>query len=178
MIEYLVSSKTKIKLLLKFFLNPENTGYLRGLASEFNESTNSVRVELNKLEEAQVITSEKSGRNKLFKANKEHPLFKDIRNIILKSSGIQSVIDNIISKLGDLKFAYISGDYAKGIDSGIIDLIVVGKEINQDELDRVTNKTSVLIERKIRVLKLNEEEFQELKEKFEKDGLLQLWGNV
>ena len=175
MIESLVSSKTKIKLLLKFFLNPEMTGYLRGLADEFSESSNAVRVELNKLEDAQVIVGEKSGRNKLFKANRNHPLFRDIRNIILKSSGIQSVVENILDKLGDLKAAYVTGDYAKGKDSGIIDLIVVGDKINQEELDRVTKKTEVLISRKIRTLKLTNAEFINLENKFKEDGLLVLW---
>lgn len=175
MIELLVSSKTKVKLLLKFFLNPENSGYLRGLASEFNESTNAVRVELNKLEGAHILSSEKEGRSKIFKANKSHPLFNDIRNIILKSSGIQSVIDNIIKNLGDLKEAYITGDYANGNDSGIIDLIVVGN-INQNEIDRVCKKTEQLIERKIRLLKLTEAEFISLKSKLKNDGLFQLWG--
>ena len=52
MLEVLISSKTRIKLLLKFFLNPGSKAYLRGLAEEFNESTNSVRIELNRFEEA------------------------------------------------------------------------------------------------------------------------------
>jgi DNA-binding transcriptional ArsR family regulator len=175
MIESLVSSKTKIKLLLKFFLNPEMTGYLRGLASEFDESTNAVRVELNKLEKAKVIHSEKQGRNKVFRANKLHPLFKDIRNIILKSSGIQSVIDNILNKLGDLEKAFVTGDYAQGIDSGIIDLVLIGNNLNQKELDRVVLKTEGLIERKIRILKLSSTEFFSLEEKLKKDGMFLLW---
>jgi DNA-binding transcriptional ArsR family regulator len=178
MIDSLITSKTKIKLLLKFFLNPENSGYLRQLSAEFDESSNGVRVELNKLEDAKVITSEKLGRNKVYKANKKHPLFADIRNIILKSSGIQSVIDNILQNLGRLEAAYITGDYAKGVDSGVIDLIVVGEEINQAELDRVSTKTEKLIERKIRVLKLSTAEFAKLQTKFEADGLLHLFGEI
>ena len=175
MIELLVSSKTKIKLLLKFFLNPENSGYLRGLATEFNESTNAVRVELNKLENAHILNSEKEGRSKVFRVNKNHPLFNDIRNIILKSSGIQSVIDHIINKLGNLEKAFITGDYAKGIDSGIIDLVIVG-DVNNAELERVCKKTEQMIERKIRTLHLNIQEFSSLESKLKKDGLFQLWG--
>ena len=51
MIEVLISSKTRIKLLLKFFLNSNSKAYLRGLEQEFAESTNAIRVELNKFEE-------------------------------------------------------------------------------------------------------------------------------
>jgi len=57
MIEALISSKTRIKLLLKFFLNSSNKSYLRGLESEFGDSTNGIRLELNKLEEAGLLTT-------------------------------------------------------------------------------------------------------------------------
>lgn len=175
MIDSLITSKTKIKLLLKFFLNPDNSGYLRSLASEFNESTNSVRVELNKLEDAQVLTSRKSGRNKIFKANKSHPLFNDIRNIILKSSGIQSVIDNILNKIGDLELAFITGDYAKGNDSGLIDLVIIGNNINMDELNRVCQKTEKLIERKIRYMVYNNNDYEKFIDNFKNKEKLVIW---
>ena len=55
MIETLISSKTRIKLLLKFFLNSNTTAYLRSLESEFGESTNAIRIELNRLEEAGML---------------------------------------------------------------------------------------------------------------------------
>jgi DNA-binding transcriptional ArsR family regulator len=176
MIESLITSKTKIRLLLKFFLNPEQAGYLRQFSSEFNESSNGIRVELNKLEEAKLIKSELSGRNKLYKANQSHPLFNDIRNIILKSTGIQDVIDNILKKMGDLEYAFITGDYAKGKDSGLIDLIIVGNKINLEELQRVSKKTEILIERKVRTLVLTVIEFKNLEEKLIADGLVIIWG--
>ena len=49
MLDSIITSQTKIKLLLRFFLNPNNSGYLRQLANDFGESTNGIRVELNKL---------------------------------------------------------------------------------------------------------------------------------
>ena len=61
MIESLISSKTRVKLLLKFFLNSKNSSYLRGLESEFGESTNAIRIELNKLEDAGLLSSNLEG---------------------------------------------------------------------------------------------------------------------
>ena len=52
MLDALITSKTRVRLLVKFFLNPTMKAYLRELASEFDESTNSVRLELNRLKEA------------------------------------------------------------------------------------------------------------------------------
>ncbi len=170
MLKSLITSETKIKLLLKFFLNPKTNGYLRQLSSEFNESTNGIRVELNKLEEAKILSSEFKGRNKIYKANASHPLFDELRNIVLKSTGIDKVISNIINTVGDVKTAFIRGDYATGNDSGLIDLVIVGSDLNQKEITRVKNKTEKLIDRKISILILTLDEYKNLKSNFDKEA--------
>ncbi|MCK9327448.1 MAG: ArsR family transcriptional regulator, partial [Bacteroidales bacterium] len=78
MLDTLITSKTRIKLILRFFLNPKSTAYLRGLAEEFGESSNAIRLELNRFEEAGLLQSETQGNKKLFKANIAHPLYGDI----------------------------------------------------------------------------------------------------
>ena len=75
MLDSLVTSKTRIKLLLKFFSHA-NSGYLRSLAKEFDESTNSVRVELNRLADAGLLVAEDEGKTKMYKANEGHPFFQ------------------------------------------------------------------------------------------------------
>ncbi len=175
MINSLITSQTKIKLLLRFFLNPAAKGYLRQLAKDFNESTNSIRVELNKLSDAKMLVSEKDGRNVIYQANDKHPLFQDIRNIVLKSTGIDKVIQDIINKIGDLELAFIRGDYAIGNDSGLIDLVVVGDSINMKELERVRQKTEKLIERKISVMTITTSEYEKLKGVFAKGSILILY---
>ena len=175
MIESLITSETRIKLLLKFFLNPNMHSYLRELAKDFGDSTNGIRLELNKLTEAKLLESSFSGRNKIYRANTHHPLFEDIRNIVLKSTGIDKVISNIIQKLGHLKLAFIRGDYAIGQDSGLIDLVLVGENINIKETERVKSKTEKLIKRKISILVLNLKEYNNLKDNFNRDPLLILY---
>lgn len=163
MLKSLITSDTRIKLLMKFFLNPKTKGYLRQLASEFQESTNGIRVELNKLNDAKILISKFEGRKKIYQANTAHPLFEDIRQIILKSTGIDKVITHIIHKIGNVQQSFIRGDYAIGKDSGLIDLVIVGENINLIELERVKKKTEKLIDRKIAILILNGEEFNNLK---------------
>ena len=174
MLNTLITSQTKIKLLLKFFLNPDTSAYLRQLASEFGESTNSIRVELNKLSEAKILNSQFEGRNRIFRANINHPLFNDIRSIVLKSTGIDKVISNIIQKLGNIQIAFVRGDYAVGTDSGLIDVVIVGVHINNAELTRVVNKTEKLIDRKISILVLDPEEFKKLELNFHNEPMLRL----
>jgi hypothetical protein len=174
MLKSLITSETRIKLLMKFFLNPKNVGYLRQLASEFGESTNGIRLELNKLADADILTTSVEGRNKLYKANTNHPLFEDIRNIVLKSTGIDKVISNIIQKLGNLQLAFIRGDYAIGKNSGLIDLVVVGNGLNLVELERVRSKTENRIKHKISTLILTPAEYEKLKSNFSKEPILVL----
>ncbi len=166
MLKSLITSEIRIKLLLKFFLNPNTTAYLRQLSNEFDESTNGIRVELNRLVEANILNTETKGRNKFYRANKTHPLFEEIRKIVLKSTGIEKVISNIISKMGKIHIAFVRGDYAIGHDTGLVELVVVGDEINKSELERVRKKTEKLIERKISIILLNKNEFNNLKTKF------------
>ena len=174
MLNSIITSETRIKLLLRFFLNPKASGYLRQLAKDFNESTNGIRVELNKLQQAGMLQSVQEGRNKVFRVNTAHPLFDDIRSIVLKSTGIDKVISNILQKLGPVQLAFIRGDYASGKDSGLIDLVVVGDSVNRDELERVRLKTEQLINRKISVLVLTGPEYEKLKDSLQKETVLVL----
>ena len=176
MLDLLITSKTKINLLLKFFLNPETSAHLRGLATEFNESTNGVRVELNRLTEVGLLESSQNGKTIFYKANTHHSLYPEIHSIVLKYLGIDQMVEDIVKKFGELEIALISGDYAKGIDSGLIDLVLVG-DINKNFLQDLVDKTEALIGRKIRTLVTNREEFNKLQEKFAKDKVLVIWGN-
>ena len=100
LLDSIITSKTRVKLLLKFFLNPGTMSYLRGLAEEFGESTNSVRVELNRMSKAGLLESESQGRTKVYRANNGHPLFPEIHNIVRKYLGID-VVEAAIDRLGN-----------------------------------------------------------------------------
>ncbi|MBK8547478.1 MAG: hypothetical protein IPL63_08830 [Saprospiraceae bacterium] len=103
MIETLISSKTRIKLLLKFFLNSKSTSYLRGLETEFGDSTNAIRVELNRFEKAGMLSSFIKGNKKYFRANTDHPLYNETHNILLKYIGFDKIIDTVIERLGEVR---------------------------------------------------------------------------
>lgn len=160
MLETLISSRTRIKLLLRLFLNPGTTAYLRGLAEEFDESTNSVRVELNRFEEADMLVSESKGNKKLYKANDKHPLFRDIHSILLKYIGVDRVIEVIIERMGQLEKVYLTGDYAKGQDTGIIDLVFVG-EIDKNYLVSMVSKAEKKVHKKIRFITYEPSEWKD-----------------
>jgi len=174
LIETLISSKTRVKLLLKFFLNSSTTAYLRGLEDEFGESTNGIRLELNKFEKAGFLKSELDGNKKIFKANIKHPLFGDINSIVMKLMGLDHVIDYVLQRMGDLKKVYLVGKLANGQDTDIIDLVLVG-EINKNFLLELIEKAEKKIDKKIRYIHYKTEEFH--LEKIKEPGMhpLLLW---
>lgn len=174
MLESLITSKTRIKLLLKFFLNPETETYLRGLAEELGESTNGVRVELDRFTVAGLLEKSDNGRTKLYKANRKHPLFPEINTIVKKYTGIDGLINGVLSKIGNLESAYVVGDYAGGKDTGIIDLVVVG-DIDRPYFQQLVDKAEGIIKRKIRYIVLNAEEYGNLKNTLGTGGTLVVW---
>ena len=170
----LIASKTRIKLLMRFFFNPKTRSYLRELAKEFNVSTNSVREELNQLTKTELLTAQKSGRQVIYKANQNHPLFPELKSMVGKVMGIDQVIDSIITRLGDLERAYLIDDYAEGKDTGIIDLLLVGN-IDQYHLNDLSRKTERYIKRKIRSLVLSRDEHKEFEPKLKACPNILIW---
>lgn len=178
-LETLITSRTRVKMLLKFFLNSHSRAHLRGLAEEFGESTNAIRHELNNLSRAGYLTSVGKGNIIEYSVNVEHPLYPELKSLVHKYMGIDKIFDYIvkkmISRLGSLDMAFITGDYADGKDSGIIDLVLVG-DINGQQLHGYVSKAETMINRKIRALVLSQEEFERTKASLKSDTALWLWG--
>ncbi|MFN4971526.1 MAG: ArsR family transcriptional regulator [Bacteroidota bacterium] len=162
MLDTLITSKTRIKLLLKFFLNGQNKAYLRNLEAEFGESSNGIRVELNKFEEAGLLIATTEGNKKIFKANSKHPMFGDIRSILLKYTGLDKIAEQVIQKLGDIEAVYLVGELARGLDNPIIDLVFVG-EIDKNYLLKLTERAEKLIQKKVRFVIFTAKEFDSQK---------------
>ncbi len=158
MLDTLISSKTRVKLLLKFFLNSGNSSYLRELESEFGESTNAIRLELNRLETAGLLRSSVEGNKKFFKANTEHPMFMDINSILLKVTGLDKLVEKVAGVLEGIDKLYLVGKLAKGLDSEIVDLIFIGN-IDKDYLFKLVSKVEEKLNKKVKYTYYSPAEF-------------------
>lgn len=157
------TSKIRIQLLNKLLLNPAMNVYLRGVERELGVNSNTARIELNKLTELnliQVVSKSDQTKIKHYQINQQHPMFGLLRSFALKYTGIDQVIDQVINKLGDLDRVLLTGDSAKGLNSAIIDLIIVGS-IDKSYLQTLIEKVEVTINKKIRVAVYKKEEFTE-----------------
>lgn len=152
MLNSLITSKTRLNLLIKFFVNIANKGYLNSLANEFGESTNSIRKELNNLTNAGYLIKKSETNKVIYSANKDHPLFDIMQSIVRKHLGIEDIINQILNKIGNIEKILLVGDYARGIDSGLIEVLIVGKNINKEYLDIIHPKIEKEIKRKVNFL--------------------------
>jgi len=148
-------------------------GYLRGLEQEFEEGSNAIRLELNRFEEAGLLYSSFTGNKKFFRANQTHPMYKDLNTLIRKYVGVDKIIEWFVEQSGDLEAVYLSGKLAKGLDSPLIDLIIVGDAINESFIQTMANKGEKLIGKKIRWVSYPSDKFEEDKSGFE--NLLLIW---
>lgn len=130
--------------------------HLRGLADEFGESTNAIRKELNKLSKAGLLESEPERNKIIYKANTNHPFFNTISELVNKHLGLDVLVDRVLHRMGDVDKVVVTGDYANGLDSGVINISISGSDLNQKYLGHLSSKLESLIGRKVAFTIMNE----------------------
>ncbi len=117
-----------------------------------------------------MLLSEAVGNKRYFFANQEHPLFKDVKSIVHKHLGLDKIIEEIATRLGDVKQVYLTGDLAKGKESELIDICIIGYNLDKYYLLELIDKTERIIGKKIKYL-IYEEKMTNT------DGALLLWND-
>ena len=149
MLNQLITSKTRLRLLIKFFISQANRGYLNGLANEFNESTNSIRKELNHLSEAGYLEKYKDNNKVGYKANVNHPMFEILQKVVFKHLGLEDIVEHVLAQMGAVQQIHLIGDYARGLDTGMIEVLLIGGQLNTEYINKLEDKIEKLIERKV-----------------------------
>lgn len=158
MLNSLITSKTRLRVLVKFFIRAANKGHLNSLASEFGESTNGVRKELNKLKDAGYLVSNKEQNKVIYRANTKHPLYSVLQQLVKKHLRLDEMVETIVKRIGDVQKIILIGDYAKGIDSGLIEVLLIANDINLEYIDELEKKLKNKIGRKVVFSMKSEEE--------------------
>ena len=152
MLNKLITSKTRLRLLIKFFISQANRGYLNGLATEFKESTNSIRKELNHLSDAGYLEKYRDNNKIGYKANVNHPMFEILQKVVFKHLGLEDIVDHVLAQMGDVMEIHLISDYAKGLDTGLIEVLLIGDKLNTDYIANLEQKIEKLIERKVQFI--------------------------
>ena len=167
------TSKLRSELLGFLFTHPGETFYLRELGTILNREPGNLCRELNKCEQEGLIISNKRGNQKFFSVNTGHPLFSDLKNIVAKTSGIESQLRELIAKHDTITLALLYGSFAKGAENAKsdIDLLIVG-ETEESKLIADLNKLEKKLKREINYVSFSDVEFR--KKRKDKGGFLPL----
>lgn len=160
----LFKSKTRNLLLLNFFLNPEKEFYTRELSRKLKSSVGNVANELKRIEAAGLIVTRQVGNILLYQANKQSPVFKEIKEIIIKIIGVEALIKPFFDKMSEIKVAFIYGSYARGDfdHASDIDLFVIVSKDSVKTYGKISTELSCVEEKTGRVINMDymtEEEF-------------------
>jgi len=149
MLEILKNSKGAILNL--FFKDADREYYLREIAKNLNKEPSYIQQSLNFLVKEGILQDERKGNLRFFKLNKSYPIYEEIKKIVSKTLGIEAQIKELVDNLTGAEYAFIFGSIAKGNEySGSdIDLMLIGKDINEDYLIQKVNKLEYGLNREI-----------------------------
>lgn len=161
MLDYLIISRVRVKILQLFFLAPGQIFHVREIVRRTVEEINAVRRELAHLEKAGLMSKEHRANRLFYSIRKDYPLFFDLLTLVVKTAGMGGDIIKNRVKLGKIKFAMISGRYARNMVRGTndVDLLVVGKVV-LPELSQIVRAEEVRREKEINYTVMSEEEFE------------------
>lgn len=161
MLADLIISKVRVKILQLFFLSPGKIFHVRDIVRKIEEEINAVRRELAHMEKAGLMSKERRANRLFYMLRKDYPLYYDLLELLVKTKGLgQDIIKNK-SKLGKIKFAMISGRFARQIPKtgNDVDLLVVGKVV-LPELSQIVRKEEIKRETEINYTVMSEEEYE------------------
>lgn len=161
MLADLIISRVRVKILQLFFLAPGKIFHVREIVRRTNEEINAVRRELAHLEKVGIMTKERRANRLFYAVRRDYPLYFDLLELITKTSGLGGNILKNKIKLGKIKFAMISGRFARGAPRGSndVDLLVVGKVV-LPELSQIVRGEEIRREGELNYTVMTEEEFE------------------
>jgi predicted nucleotidyltransferase len=143
-------SNSKAELLRIFFTNPDKSFYMREIGRMLGKKPGTFQRSLNTLVEEGILGSEYRANARYFQANKSHPLYKELKSIIFKTSGVQGILRGGLKKIKGIHIAFIYGSTAQGKASKLsdIDLCIVGN-IQEDPLIKELERLEAQLQREI-----------------------------
>ena len=129
MLETILGSKLRSKVLGWLFTHPDERYFVRQLTSLLKEDSTNVSRELIRLEKTGVLVSTKEGKQKYYQANRKSPVYNELHGLIVKTTGVADVLRSaLLPSAGRIKVAFIFGSIASGNEdkASDIDMMVVG----------------------------------------------------
>ena len=161
MLVKIFSSKTRVDLLRLFFTHSESRYYVRQIARELRRDISGIKRELDNLEKAGLLVSDKVGNLRYYSVNKSAAIYSEIKSIVAKTVGVQGAINEALGKLSGLRQAwlYTTNSHPPGEGAGPIHLLVVG-DVDLTDLNEAITRLEGHLGREINYTVFDEGEFQ------------------
>ena len=156
-------SKVQQRVLALIFSNPERSFYASEIMRNVRSGVGAVERELSKLEHSGLVSVERIGNQKHYRANQAAPIFEELRGLVEKTVGLAEPIKKSLEPYADaIKSAFVYGSVAKGADTAHsdIDLMVIGDDLNYSDLYTAAQNLESTLRRKINPLFLSLEDWQ------------------
>lgn len=164
MLDKLFTSGIRADIMSLLFNNPEEKFYVREIARLINKNPSGVKRELDKLEEMDLVVTEKEGNLKYFRVNKNSSLFPELKGLIAKSLGLPGALKSVLNA-AEAKAAFIYGPYIRNASLPSLDLFVVSDSNHiRKSLDDIEKRFG----REINLLMMNTSEYRAKKKSGER----------
>ena len=145
----ILSSKIRAEIFRLLFGTNDKALHMRDIERRSGFAIGTIQGELKKLSKLDLVLKEVDGNRTYYRANKNHPLYNDIHNLVLKTTGLVDVLRNAL-ETQKIKLAFVFGSFAKGEESADsdIDLMVIGN-LGLRETTKLLSNTQEKILREI-----------------------------
>lgn len=161
MLKSLFSSSIRADVLSLLLNSPDEKFYVREIAKLLRKNPSGVKRELDNLEKMGIVQSERVANLKYFQADRNSPLYSELKNLITKSLGLPGALKAVIRAAG-AKAAFIYGPYAEGEEVSTVDLMVIGAE---EDLVREFRNLERKFDCRITWIEMDEDEYRQKKKK-------------
>ncbi len=161
MLEDIIISRVRVKVLTLFLSNPGAMLYVREIVRQTEEEINAIRRELAHLEKCGMVSHEARANRVYYTFRRDYPLYFELLELVVKTTGLGGQILKLKAKLGKLKFVMLSGTFARGgtPPTNNVDLLVVGTVV-LPELAQIVRNEETRRKREINYTVMTEEEFK------------------
>ena len=145
-------SKVQQRVLALIFGQPERSFYASEIIRNVQSGTGAVERELSRLQRSGLVSVERIGNQKHYRANHQSPIFAELQSLVIKTVALTEPLRRSLEPCADkIQAAFVYGSVAKGMDTARsdIDLMVIGDGLNYSELYAALQNVEDALGRKV-----------------------------
>jgi predicted nucleotidyltransferase len=156
-------SKVQQRVLALLFGHPERSFYTSEILRQVDSGVGAVDRELTRLHRCGLVTLERVGNQKHYRANREAPIFEDLRGLLEKTVNVTEPLKKSFERFASgIQSAFVFGSVAKGSDTADsdIDILVIGDDLNYSDLYSAAQEAELTLKRPVHPLFMSSQDWQ------------------